>query len=163
MATAQSDRHSPRPPQVQENWLAMIAGKPQVGLAEYPLLTDAHVTGQFSAGPYVLINTAPVPEERVVKPTIVLRLAEHLAPESPSFKKTDAALYHGGAFPEEIASLMSLALGIRVRAGMASRIFLTDDPKGQPISWGPRQYQTELSINPTMAGYFPGPRRDHTH
>src|SRR5580704_7953198 len=104
------DSRLPKPPQVQENWLAMIAGKPCLSLDEYPLLTDAHVTGQFSAGPYELINTAPIPEERVVKPAIILRLAEHVEPEIPSFKKTDTALFHGGSFPEEIAALMSLAL-----------------------------------------------------
>jgi hypothetical protein len=138
------DSRLPKPPQVQENWLAMIAGKPCLSLDEYPLLTDAHVTGQFSAGPYELINTAPIPEERVVKPAIILRLAEHVEPEIPSFKKTDTALFHGGSFPEEIAALMSLALGIRVRAGMASRTFRCNDPKGIPISWGPRKFRAEL-------------------
>jgi len=139
-----SDRRLPKPPQVQENWLAMIAGKPCLSLDEYPLLTDAHVTGQFSAGPYELINTAPIPEERVVKPAVILRLAEHVEPEMPSFKKTDTALFHGGSFPEEIAALMSVALGIRVRAGMASRTFRCDDPKGIPISWGLRKFRSEL-------------------
>jgi hypothetical protein len=65
-------------PLVYRNWLAMDEGQPCVSLAEYPLFTDAHITGQISQGPYVFINTVPDWQKAVVKPAVVLRTSEHL-------------------------------------------------------------------------------------
>ncbi len=36
----------------------------------------------------------------------------------PKMSKTDDSLYHGGSLVDEIAALASLAMGVRVRAGV---------------------------------------------
>ena len=47
--------------------------------------------------------------------------------------KTDTSQYHGGWLVDEIAALLSLCLGIRIKAGGQTRIFEEGkDPKGHP-------------------------------
>ena len=47
--------------------------------------------------------------------------------------ETDINNYHGGWFPDEIAALVSLCMGIRVKAGDKSRRFdINGDPLGRP-------------------------------
>jgi hypothetical protein len=50
---------------VYRNWLAMNESQPCVSTAEYPLFTDAHITGQISPGPYQFINTIHLWEKAV--------------------------------------------------------------------------------------------------
>lgn len=87
--------------------------------------------------------------------------------------KTDDRRYHGGDLADEIASIISLCLGIRLKSGDANRIFGTGgDPKGIPISsWGyiqdpvlpkisnppviPRVLGTHYLENATMLTTFP--------
>jgi hypothetical protein len=49
---------------------------------------------------------------------------------------TSADGWHGGWLPDELAALISLALGIRCRAGGETRAFRLDgDPKGEPVEF----------------------------
>jgi hypothetical protein len=54
-------------------------------------------------------------------------------------RKTNADRYHGGSFQEEVAALASLAMGVRFRAGNATRRFDPGcDTRGRPEAGGRR-------------------------
>lgn len=122
-------------PPVVANWIAVNNGHPCLFTHEYPLFTDAHIVAEAAHGPYAFFNTVPMSEPGVVVPSIVLRCSHYLPPVvAPDWIITDAELYHGGSFPEEIAALVSLVLGIRVRAGGVTRRFeIGGDPMGRPV------------------------------
>jgi hypothetical protein len=65
----------------------------------------------------------------------VLRYANHLDFANPYMRETDTTRYHGGSPPDELAALMSLALGVRAKRGGQSRIFDGSDPLGRPVAW----------------------------
>jgi hypothetical protein len=51
-------------------------------------------------------------------------------------EKTDTSAYHGGTIDDEVAALVSLELGIRLKSGSASRWFRKDaDARGTPIAF----------------------------
>lgn len=130
-------------PPVYENWRAALEGVPSQGAYEYPLFTDAHITGLITEGygPYQFLNTVPYPlNYEYSRPSIILRLEDHLQndPEQwPSMDKTDEERYHGGLLTDEVAALVSLALGIRLKSGGMTRHF-ERDPRGTPVAWDPR-------------------------
>ena len=108
-------------------------------VAEYPLYSDAHITGEFreGLGPYSFLNAFP---DRAIPGTInvpiILRVEIHLPEWNPEdISGTDESLYYGGAWVDEIAALTSVALGVRIHAGTESRRFGPpfDDPYGQPL------------------------------
>lgn len=120
-----------------ENWKAFLQEKPIRYTFEFPMFTDAHITGQISegCGPYQLLNTVPLFKQETIVPSIILRVAEHLEndPPTPEMDKTDTARYHGGSLSDEIAALMSLCLGIRLKASGCIRMFEPGgDPQGRP-------------------------------
>lgn len=121
-----------------ENWTAAISGAPLRYTVEYPLFSDAHILGGVidSYGPYQLINAIRVSEMYLTRPSIVLRVDYHLDNQLPQMDRTDTSRYHGGLLSDEIAALISLCLGIRLKAGSESRVFEDNDSKGRPISWG---------------------------
>jgi hypothetical protein len=104
------------------------------------MFTDAHLTGELSTGygPYQFFNTVPVGPPGLLKPGVVLRVAEHLQfePGTIDFSKTNTERYHGGSLVEELAALLSLSLGIRLKAAGSNRRFdSSGDPKGRPHAW----------------------------
>jgi hypothetical protein len=53
--------------------------------------------------------------------------------KEPNFQKTNTDLYHAGSAPQEVAAFASLAMGVRLKAGHATRRFEpTGDPLGRP-------------------------------
>jgi hypothetical protein len=140
-------------PLVSQNWRCMNDGKPCIATVEYPLFTDARITGEVTQGPYEFINTVPYWEQGVVKPTIILRTNQYFQPPKPDMSKTNAELYHGGSFPEEIGALSSLAMGVRVRAGGLTRHFDGADPKGRPVEWDRRPAPQLLLRDPSDGGW----------
>lgn len=122
---------------IYENWRAEIGGKPSLGAFEVPLYTDAHITGVIKDGygPYQFLNTVPWPETPE-EPPIILRVENYLAYDSAkAMKRTDDTLYHGGWLADEIASLASLCMGIRLKAGGVTRRFSPHgDPRGDPVA-----------------------------
>ena len=153
-----------RGPFAYENWRAALLGTEVQRTFECPMFTDAHVTGGASDryGPYQLINTVRIPDfdAHRTRPSVILRVDEHFSFEPPRMDKTDASCYHGGDLPDEIAALISLCLGIRLRPGGRNRVFERDqDPKGHPISWDFRHDPTlpEVPRNPVL------PRLTGTH
>lgn len=116
------------PPSIA-NWLGFQSGQPQIVITEFPLFSDARITGEIALGPYVFMNTVPA-DEGAVQPVIILRYSWHTAGVEFDFRKTDSELYHGGGPADEIAALASLAMGARLRAGNSTRRF---EPNGDPL------------------------------
>jgi hypothetical protein len=121
-----------------ENWNAALSGQDKLRGFEFPFFTDGpHIVGEITEGfgPYQIINTVAVrysPDE--VRPALVLRVSNYLEFESQEMNKTRDKNYHGGYEADEIAALISLCLGIRLKAGAASRMFGIDDPMGRPTA-----------------------------
>jgi len=129
-----------------ENWKAANGGAP-VKEEEYSLFTDAYITGTIESecGPYKLLLLLGMDDAGTLAPRILLRVAVHADYEHPSLKRTNTALYHGGQLCDEVAALVSLSMGIRLKAGPRTREFLPgQDPKGRPE--GPI-----LRLNPTLS------------
>ncbi len=147
-----------------ENWKAAIRGVSSKGALEFPLFTDAHITGGIAegCGPHQLINTVP-PPSTMLQPAVVLRLEYHLDedPSDRNMDKTNIERYHGGWLNDEIAALISLCLGIRLKAGGCTRRFDVDeDPKGRPQAF--EAHKNPILLKPT--GYTPIlPRALGTH
>lgn len=125
----------------QLNWLnwSNVSDPHDATVVEYPLYSDAHITGKFheGLGPYSFLNAFP---DRAIPGTInvpiILRVEIHLPEWNPEdISGTDESLYYGGAWVDEIAALTSVALGVRTHAGTESRRFGPpfDDPYGQPL------------------------------
>ena len=114
-------------------------------VVEYPLYSDAHITGEFreGLGPYSFLNTVPFSKDPgTVNTPIILRVAVHLPDYyPPDMSGTDESLYYGGFWVDELAALTSVALGVRIRAGGETRRFEPgQDPYGQPHEW---QYESK--------------------
>ena len=129
-----------------ENAHAKLDGEPWASALEIACYTDAlWLDGDVASGPY----TAMVPlaltdyqPERFGEPRmgLVIRIDRHLSNSDPgdyideAWNQLDIKVAHGGDAGEELAALLSLALGIRLRAGGISRVFQPDDPddRGYP-------------------------------
>jgi len=126
-------------PEVYENWIKWQERHEDWIVCEYPLFTDAHVTGELSdlPGPYQLINMVPPSLGECLAPTVILRIAQPQGIGNiPSMAKTDDFRFHGGTIVDEVATLLSLELGIRFKAGKLIRTFHpADDPKGRPSAF----------------------------
>jgi hypothetical protein len=138
------------------NWQAWKAGRPALGAVEYTLHTDApFLFGEIreGLGPYQLLNTGTgsSPLGGVV-PAVVLRVEHHIIPPwgPPSSGRVgpnpheewtrNVDAYHGGEVGDELASLVSLALGTRFEDGGLTRVFDPDgDPRGRPAYQAYRQ------------------------
>jgi hypothetical protein len=71
------------------------------------------------------------------RPAVILRC---LTPElnvlgRSHINETDTSRYHGGEFVDEVAALVSLALGMRLQAGGINRQFDDVNSPGRPIGW----------------------------
>lgn len=141
----------------QSNWLKFIemeqAGNLEcLGGSEYPLYSDVGIRGEISAGlgPYTLLNALPMGSGTNADIVMVLRsfIFEVCRPERfSSNPKTDVQRFHGGHLPEEITALISLGLGIRLKAGDANRHFDGNDPLGRFRAYSSRP-KPSLLVNP---------------
>lgn len=123
-----------------ENWKAYLNKSKLTSTSEYPLYSNAHITGELTEklGPYKIFNTVPIDTKNLEIPALVLRLDYHLDNynTNTNMKKTDTSKFHGGDLIDEIAALTSLCFGIRLMAGGVTREFGGKDPKGRPVSHG---------------------------
>ena len=79
----------------------------------------------------------PIPPDPTI-PSIMLRIHNHLPPKPvfPDMKKTDPAGYHGGGIAHEVAALVSLCFGIRLKSEGITRHWTPGaDSAGEPICW----------------------------
>jgi|ERR1035437_1644919 hypothetical protein len=119
------------------NWIDVIAGDEPTHSMEFPLFTDAeihdHVDGWF--GPYSIFNTVSSGTDYNWAPALVLRV-DYVFKDYVRIKpNTDITRFHGGGLNDEIAALVSLLLGIRVKSGGKTRDFLRGfDPRGTPTA-----------------------------
>lgn len=125
------------------NWKAQHADEPIQWTMEFPIYSDAWITGQIDTGlgPYCFLNAIRIKgmHEAHLFPAIVLRIDWHVPAGDlrPNLKKTDTRSYHGGRLEDELAALLGLCLGIRAKAGDQTRHFdLQGDPKGRPAASG---------------------------
>jgi hypothetical protein len=123
-------------PQSYVNWKLCVGGAPCTSVVEAPIYTDTWILGEYETGPLKFINTIADPHRRTdLRPGIVLRFSCHW----PAYgyvpvTGTKDGHYHGGDHFDEIASLISLVLGIRAQAGPVTRDFrIGGDPLGTPI------------------------------
>jgi hypothetical protein len=128
-------------PLAWRNWVAANGGAVRNGGFEYGLYTDALVEGDLSTGPYDWLNTLAGSARPVVgnaTPAVTLRVALHLTNEeftSVDFDNPGTKDYLGGDIGDEMASLMSLALGRRMRSsGLTRRFEEGGDGRGIPFS-----------------------------
>lgn len=121
-----------------ENWKEAVEGKPLNSTLEFPLFTDARVTGELkdAYGPYQILNAVPMFDTGLLMPALVLRIDYHARYGSGMLLQTNVERYHGGGLNDEIAALISLLLGIRLKSGGMTRYFLPGyDPKGLPAAF----------------------------
>src|SRR5690554_6761300 len=121
------------------NLKAYKEGKERHSIFELPLYSDAHITGELKSqkGPCNLINMiAGIRQPGSVADVMILRMFWHLNNQPTYGVKTDSTRYHGGWASDEIAALISLKLGIRVKAGEITRTYDShiNDPLGTPRS-----------------------------
>jgi hypothetical protein len=130
-----------------ENWKAFLAEEEWKSTLEYPLFTDAHLRPPFQVdhGPYHLINTVSPNDTKLLLPAILLRLDYHTRYEElGQLEETNVERYHGGLIHDEVSALLSLCLGIRLKAGGKTRYYEPGgDPKGHP-------YSLDISENPIL-------------
>lgn len=129
-------------PDGQFNWRCASAGLPVNDTVEIALYSDARLTGHGGFGPYRLINTVPMDPHEQLPMAAVLRMEWHVPDRDPlpDMSRSKQDTFHGGDLPDEIAALISLALGIRVQAGGVIREFRNSgDPRGTPVQHGHRR------------------------
>ena len=123
---------------IYENWIAYKKDKPSLGYSEYELFSDARITGENTTdfGPYQFINTVPYSQKKNrPQAYLILRIDNRLDYnyQLPELDKTDTSCYHGGNVVDEIAAVVSLAMGARIKAGSLIREFDSSGDKfGRP-------------------------------
>jgi len=136
MSRGENSKNDPRP-FGQRNWLESRFRDTPEELYEVALHSDAKVVGELLSGfgPYQVLNL--IAEEALFgssRPVAALRVENYLENATPSMDVTDSSSYHGASFWEELTSLLSLSLGIRLRAGGVIRDFREDEEKGHPYA-----------------------------
>jgi hypothetical protein len=119
------ERHDEERPQSWANWNGYDPGHPPRSAVEFELYSDSEVRGlDRDAGPYRIMNmlAGPLRETALARPVVTLRI-HHATSANP--KDEDAE--HGGRHADEVAALMSLILGIRLRAGDQTRFMDRED------------------------------------
>ena len=149
----------------QMNWLKKNeapADSAPKEVTEYDIYSDSRFTGQVQQPqwPYAFLN-AITQGLGTVDVTLVLRVAFYNTdhPFEPDWSKTDDATYHGGWIDDELVSLASLCLGVRLASGGISRWFSGSDPYGQPIKIGKRPPPPFTNTHDTM---LPDVRGEHS-
>jgi hypothetical protein len=123
-----------RRPFAQANWIESLQGGEAREIYEVALHSDARLSSELADGfgPYKVFNlVADRPLFGSSGPIAALRIENFLENLNHESEETDTAAYHGATFWEEIASLLSLSLGVRLRAGGVIRDF-RHDPRGHP-------------------------------
>ena len=129
-------------PFAYKNWKANLGGQPWLRIEEYPLYTDANGFGQIPSelGPYQLIRLIRRPNQcGLAQQSLVFRFIYHNEENvSPATTEgTWSETYHGGWPVHEIVALVSLTLGVRLKAGdMSRKIVREADPNGTPTAYG---------------------------
>jgi hypothetical protein len=140
-----------------ENWQAQMEGLAPHGAVEVACYTDARLSGDEIIGPYHLLENYLDDPFAYLQPSVRMGLVvriEHYRPVADpedfideTWEQTDPKVFHGGDGGQELASLLSLALGVRLKAGGIVRVF---DPAGDPRG-RPREYLHQVPYLPPAA------------
>jgi hypothetical protein len=155
------------------NWQALRAGQParvdarsQAPLIkplwqEHALYSDAWFRGRLVFGPYQLTLAFPPlpPTLGTAQLQLSLRAVDHLldAPVEAKLEPSDANVYVGGDLGDELAALLSLASGRRLRNGGVTRTCFEVGDAGQPVGHLP-----PVLHRPRHATMLPGIADDAT-
>jgi len=123
---------------IHTNWRARKDGGFYIATFEYPLYTDAPVSHdmEYLDSPYQLLNSNAVSTEgNVALPSIYLRAKLYKTEHGPRSAEADPKLHHGGTLADEVAALLSLSGGVRVKAGGATRRFDDNERYGKIMHW----------------------------
>lgn len=131
------------------NWNASLQNRSGTPTRfEDVLYSDASLTGSpLKMGPYTVFPTLarglPMPVALVLRGEVHTSLLPDLVdPQTNELLPTDASNYHGGSLSDEVAALLSLALGVRCRAGGTTRLWYDGgDSLGMPMEYD-RQHLT---------------------
>lgn len=143
------------------NWNAFLNGEPEVEDADDDFYSDRHFVGGSTVhGPYTIdpiIGSIGRQQLVTVRPALRLTLGVHtnLIPDlvvDNSLVPPYSEAYHGGTVGDEIAALVSLSLGVRLRVAGTSRISGIHDP-------GDKQRSIYLEVPPLAHPGRPG--REH--
>ena len=122
-------------PYTHRNWLAFDRGAKPVEIHEWPLYSDAWFVGELHGlGPYTALNAVALAPRGRARAALVLRGALCADPRGEGNGKDS---YHGSAHQDEVAALLSLCIGVRLKAGGQTRWFKDGkDPLGSPVGFG---------------------------
>lgn len=152
------------------NWRMERAGRPardstgegivlRPSWIEYALYSDADFTGELDGGPFtfkLVMSGLPATLGRAAR-RIVLRAFDHLPEPDPSlqdYRVEYTGSYYGGDVADELAALVALALGRRLRSGGSVRQgFAGRDPLGEP--WE-TLHRPPILIPPRRDSMLPG-------
>jgi hypothetical protein len=158
-----------RGPHLWLNWQGQLVGQPARDSShgesvlvhprweERALYSDAEITGEIEFGPYAVLMTLAGGSRlgRAVQ-TLVFRHRDHLdeAPPGQMQEELDVEGWTGGDIGDQMAALLALALGRRIRSGGVVRQgFEPGDPLGRPLA--PTHYPPTL-VEPKRAPMLPG-------
>jgi hypothetical protein len=126
-------------PYTHRNWRAFDRGDRPTETNEWPLFSDAWFTGELrDLGPYSVLNPKTKAPKGHARAALVLRggLCADVHGEENA-KDRYKSFYHGAFPPDELAALLSLCTGARLKAGGPSRSFQQGgDPLGAPMGFG---------------------------
>lgn len=151
------------------NWRACLRKAPEQSWQEYGLYSDAIFYGAIERNPadspYQVLNAfnAPWTGSRAGpdQPVLFLRVGWHLGEQpTPQMDATDTGSYHGGDVQDEIAALISLAIGARLKAGHYTRMADSEDPRGRP--WADTERPIPMVGGPASPRILPGFQRPRT-
>ena len=104
---------------------------------EFALYTDCDLDGQIKTGPYEVFTIDGGPGHLgTARKMILLRMWDHLPDGPPSRElewRADVDVYFGGDLGDELAALLGLALGRRIRSGGSVRAGLPIPGLDQPL------------------------------
>ncbi|MFC7905433.1 hypothetical protein ACWDRX_15900 [Streptomyces nigra] len=115
------------------NWEQMNHGRHSTQAAEYLIYSDAWLRrNEISAGPMHLTFGTAIPDDGHIAPVVTLRIDDHLPEfDIQPMEKTDVSGWLNLTIDDEVACLLSLITGVRMRAGGMSREFKEgSDPRG---------------------------------
>lgn len=110
------------------NWKLKEKGEKPVRIVEYPLYTDAYkIESAYSHVncPYTLVNPDVLTTKPICLPRIILQVEEfnYLGKNIKKAKNFYSDFYLINNIPDQVAVILSLILGVRIRAGNESRLF----------------------------------------
>lgn len=132
-------------------WRADLAGVPSTDAWESLLYTNAQLLGTVSdgLGPFQLFSTVADPLTNTVAPRLAIRVRWHDPGQAPLRSKTQVKKQGSNWLAvnvdDELACLLALVLGCRIRAGGKVRTFPDKDPVGRPMY---AEHTTPIPLTP---------------